>query len=140
MENHLNRHHQKLFPEHSAARKESGKRKLPETIAVAAELKTPKQTKISDFKPVETVKWEKNNKTSKQIDDRILRIDRICDSQCESIIFLFFANYQGFFVNKRCFLRYWGLKVGLGWVIGYWVFLTYWAALLVSNRTYMSKF
>jgi hypothetical protein len=43
--------------------------------------------------------------------------------------FCCFTNYQVFFVNKRCFLRYWviglgywGLKVGLGWVIGYWVF------------------
>jgi hypothetical protein len=49
----------------SSKKKENGKRKLPETIAVAAELKTPNKQKFLIL--------NKNNKTSKQIDARILR-------------------------------------------------------------------
>jgi hypothetical protein len=47
------------------------------------------------------------------------------------IFFCCFTNYQGFFVNKRCFLRYWviglgywGLKVGFCFLTSFYLHRT----------------
>ena len=72
MEKHLMLHHKKFYAEFDEAKKKTNKRKIsPETMRNQIAKNPPKQTKISDYKPIE--KWNKNNPMSKKIDDQMLR-------------------------------------------------------------------
>jgi hypothetical protein len=62
--------HKSLYAEFETAKKTVQKRKIP-SEPESSTPKVSKQMKISDFKPVE--KWNKNNATSRLVDDRILR-------------------------------------------------------------------
>ena len=72
MEKNLMLHHKKFYAEFDEAKKKTNKRKISsETMRNQIAKNPPKQTKISDYKPIE--KWKKNNPMSKKIDDLMFR-------------------------------------------------------------------
>ena len=72
MEKHLKAKHKTFHIEFEGAKTKTEKHKATTEFGRKQVAKNPpKQSKISDYKPAE--KWNKNNSTSKKIDDLMLR-------------------------------------------------------------------